>query len=67
MPDSDNERNGHAVNAGDGVIARAEVLFPDAILDQRLIFAAEPVSPHAAPPVAEPAAKANLVETRSDR
>ena len=67
MPDSDNERNGHALNAGDGAIGRVEVRFPDEISDQRLILAAEPVSGYAAPPVAEPVAKAHLVATRSDR
>ena len=67
MPDSDNERNGYAINADGGAIGRAEVIFPDEIFDQRLSFAAEPVSAPAASPVAEPVAKAHLVATRSDR
>ena len=69
MPDSvsDTERNGHAFNAGERAIGRAEVRSPDEILDQRLIFATEPVSGQAASPVAEPLAKAHLVAARSDR
>lgn len=67
MPDSDNERNGHALNAGEGAIGRAEVRSPDERFDQRLIFAAEPVLKEAAWPVAESVATAHLVATRSDR
>ena len=67
MPDSDNERNGHALNAGEGAIGRAEVRSPDERFDQRPIFAAELISGQAASPVADRLAKAHLVAARSDR